>query len=110
MIKGNQVVNGLCKEGVPLFRKDEVVGNTDRNGLWKNDRVYQERVERPQATNIKVEIYTSVMVQNEVTNHIGALDNVLIVVEGIKKPRIMFCNKLARAGICPQHVLADRRV
>ena len=47
------------------------------------------------------------MVQNEVTNHVGALDDVLVVVEGIKKPRIMFCNELARAGVCPQHVLAE---
>lgn len=101
MIKGNEVVNGLCQEGMALFCEDEVVGNADRDGLGENDGVHQERVQRPQAANVKVEIDTSIMVENEVTNRVGTLDYVVVVVEGIKKPRVMLSDELARASICP---------
>lgn len=40
MIEGDEVVNGLRKEGVSLFGKYEVVGHTDGDGLWQNDGVY----------------------------------------------------------------------
>lgn len=109
MIKGDQVVNGLRQEGMLFFRENEVVGNTDRYCFRENDGVHQKRVEWPQATNVKVEIDTSVVVEHKVTNHVGTLDNVFIVVEGIQKPGVIFCNKLARAGVRPQHVLAGGR-
>lgn len=110
MIKGDEVVNGLRQKGVTLFREDEVIGNTDRYSLWQNDGVHQERVQRAQATNVKVEVDTSVMVQNEVTNRVGTLDHIFVVVEGIKKPRILLSDELARVGIRPQHVLAEAGV
>lgn len=62
MIKGDEVVNGLCKERVPFFCEDEVVGNTNRDGLWENDGIDQERVERSQAADVKVDIDTSIVV------------------------------------------------
>lgn len=110
MIKGNEVVNGLCKEGVPLFCEYKVIGDTDRDGLRENDRIYQEGVQRPQASNVKVKIDAPVMVKNKVTNRVGSLDYIFVVVKGVKEPRIMFRNEFARAGVRPQHVLAGGRM
>lgn len=110
MIKGTEVVNGLRQEGVTFFGEDKVIGNTDRDSFWENDGVYQEWVERAQTTNVKVEVDTSVMVQNKVTNGVGALDDVFVVVEGVKKPRVVLGDEFARIGICPQHVFAEGRI
>jgi hypothetical protein len=62
MVKCHEVVNGLCKERVTFFCKHQVVGDTDGDSFWENDRVNEKGIQRAYASNIEVEIDATIMV------------------------------------------------
>lgn len=46
------------------------------------------------------------MVEDEITNGVGALDVVLVAIKGFKKPWVMFCDEFSRARVSPEFVFA----
>jgi len=106
MVKGDEVVDSLSEERVPLLCKHEVIGDADRNSLGQNDGEYQERIQRPRATDIKVKVYPAVVIKNEITNSICSLNRIRVTVKRVKEPGIVLRDKLAGASVGPEHVIA----
>jgi hypothetical protein len=46
--------------------------------------------------------------ENEVTNDVGALDGVGVVIKRVEEPGVVRRDELTRALICPEHILAGR--
>lgn len=76
VVEGDEVVNGLGEERMPLFCEHEVVGYADRDSAREDDRMYEEGVETAKTTNIQIEIYAAVVMEDKVADSIGALDGV----------------------------------
>lgn len=89
-----------------FLRKHQVVGHTNRDGLWEYNRVHEEGVNWSKAANVQVYVNTTIMVEDKVANSVCTLNWVAVVVERIEEPRIVFRNKFAGASICPEHVSA----
>ena len=96
----------LGHEWMVLLGKHEVVGyaNWDRPG--KDDGEGEQRVDWALAANVNVHVDTTIMVEDEVADGVGTLDGVLVRVKGIEEPGVLGRDELARAGVCPEHVLA----
>lgn len=106
MIKGDEIMDRLGHKGVSLFSKHEVIGDSHRNGLGKDDGVDEERVQWSQATHVKVQVDTAVVVKHEIANRVCSLDWIGVPVESVQEPRIVLCDEFARAGVCPEHIFA----
>ena len=94
-------MNSLFHEGMALFCKYEVVGDTDGDCFWQDYGIYEERVEGSGASDVEVHIDAAIMVQDEVADGVCTLDGICIVVKGIEEPRVMLGDKLAGTGVCP---------
>jgi hypothetical protein len=101
------MVDGLLEEGVHFFGEHEVVGNADGDGYWEDDRVDQQGIKWPETPDVQINVYATVMVENEIANGVRPLNRVLISVERAQKPWIMLRDKLARAGIGPKYILTE---
>ena len=86
MVEIDEIMDGLLKQWVTFFCKHKVVRDANRNGFWKDDGVYEERVYWAKASNIQIDINTSIMVENKVTDSVGTLYGICVVVKGIEKP------------------------
>ena len=86
MVKIDKIMNSLLKQRVVSFCKHKVVGNANGNGFWKDDRVYEKRIDWPKASDIQIDIDASKMIENKVANGVGALNRISIIVKGIEKP------------------------
>ena len=106
VVERDEVVNSLSHEGVTLLGKHEIVGDANRNGFGEDDGVGEERVEWAETADVQVEIDTSIMVQNEITNSVGTLNSVGVTVEGIQEPVVMFSDEFTGTCICPELVFA----
>ena len=95
MVEIDEIVDSLLKQRVVLFCKHKVVRNANGNGLWKDDGEYEERIDWAKASNIQIDIDTSIMIENKVPNSVSTLDGICIIVKGIEKPRIMLCDKFS---------------
>jgi len=83
VIKGDEVVNRLCHERMPLFREHEIIGNADGYGLGEDDREDEERVERAKTANVQVDVHASIVMENEISDGVRPLNGVGIGVESI---------------------------
>lgn len=106
MVEGNEVVNGLGHEGMALLGEHEIIGDADGNGTGKDDGVGEEGIERADATNVEVNVNTTVMIEYEVPDGVGPLDGVGVAVKCVEEPRVLICYELAGTRVCPQFVLA----
>jgi len=106
MVEGAEVVDGLLEKRVALFGEHEVVGNSDRDSLWKDDGVYKKRVNGTPTADVEIHVNAAIMIEDEVADSVSTLDGISVVVERVQEPWIMGCNEFARAGIRPEHVLA----
>lgn len=86
MVEIDEIMDGLLKQWVAFFCKHKVVRDANGNGFRKDDGVYEERVYWAKASNIQIDINTSIMVENKVTDSVGTLYGVCVVVKGIEKP------------------------
>lgn len=106
MVEGDEVVDGLLEERVPLLGEHQVVGDTDGDGFWENDGVLEEGIHGSQAADIQVDVDTAIVVQHKVANGVGTLDRVLVMFKRIEEPWVMGSNEFARGGVCPELVFA----
>lgn len=52
MVKCVEVMNGLIHERMMVGGKDEVIGDTHRNGFGKNDGIYEKGVHWTKTANV----------------------------------------------------------
>lgn len=83
MVEGDEVVDGLLEERMALLCKYKVIRNTDWDGLGKDNRIYQERIHRAETSDIQVEIYSTIIMEDEVAYRIGMLNRVSVTVKGV---------------------------
>ena len=83
VIKSDEVVNRLCHERMPLFRKHEIIGNADGYSFGEDDREDEEGVERAKTADVQVDVHASIVMENEISNGVGPLDGVGIGIEGV---------------------------
>jgi hypothetical protein len=95
VVKSNEVVDSLIHEGVVRRGKDEVIRNTDGDGLWEYNGVCEEGIEWLCAANVEIEVDTAIVVEDEVSDGIGTLDGVGVAVKGREEPWVVFFNELA---------------
>lgn len=72
-----------------------VVGDAGWVGAAYPGGVGEERVEAAVAAIVEVYVYTTKVVENEVSNCVCALDGLRVVVEGGEEPWIFGCYELA---------------
>jgi hypothetical protein len=117
-----QSMDGMVHERRALGGKYEVVGNTDlelaqedpsgRLTYRLSDRqndipvALQEVVHAAPTSDIQVHVYTSKVVQNIVSDRIGALDGVGVRIEHVQMVRVMRFDEFARGLVGPEHILA----
>jgi hypothetical protein len=65
-----------------LFGKHEVIRHAHWDSLWEDDRIYEERVQRSKASNVQIEVYSTIMVKDEITNCISTLYRIGIAIKG----------------------------
>jgi hypothetical protein len=106
VVKGNEVVDRLEEEWMPLLSKDKVVGDADGVCLWENDGKVEEGIHGPLTANVEVDIDATIVMQNKIPDHVGTLDGIWVVVVGVEEPRVMFRNELPGRIVCPELVLA----
>ena len=46
------------------------------------------------------------MIENEITDGVGALDGELVTVEGVQEPWVVFLDEITRGFVCPEDILA----
>lgn len=109
MVEGGEIVDGLSHEGVTLLGEHEVVGDANRNSLGEYDGICEERVEGTEATNIKIEVYTTEVIKDEVADGVCTLDGVGVTVESVKEPGVVFSDELAGTCVGPEFILAARK-
>jgi hypothetical protein len=109
VIEGDEVVDDEVHEGRVLLGEHKVVRNADRNRGGKNDGEIKERVHVATAADVEIHVDTAKAVKDEVANDVGALDGVLVAVEGVEEPGVVVLDELAGSGIRPQLELAARR-
>lgn len=95
MIEGGEIVYGLLHEGMAFGGEHEVVGDPDRNSLGEDDGMNKELVHWAEAADVQVDVNPSVVMQHEVSNGVGALYHVWVVVISVQKPRIVLLDKLS---------------
>lgn len=89
---------------MPLLGKHEVVGDADGDCLGKDNVVSEKGVERAEAADVKVEIDTTKVVEDEVPDSVCTLDGVGVAIEGLEEPGVILSNELASTGIGPEFV------
>jgi hypothetical protein len=62
MVKRDEVVDGLLKEGMALFSKHEVVGDTDGDGLGKNHGILEQGVHGAETADVEVYVDAAIVV------------------------------------------------
>lgn len=67
-------------------RAHSIIGDTSRKSPTDPGRVGEQRVETAVASIVEVDINTSKVVQDKVTDGVGALDGVRVAVEGLEEP------------------------
>lgn len=50
------------------------------------------------------------MIEDEIANGVGALDGPLVAVKCVEEPWVMLLDEVTRRFVCPEDVLAARRV
>ena len=83
MIEGDEVVDRLRHEGMPLFREHEIIGNTNGYRFGEDNRKDEERIERTKAADVQVDVYASVVMENEISDCVGSLNGIGIGVESV---------------------------
>jgi hypothetical protein len=72
--------------------------------------VLEQRIESAETANIEVEVYTAEMVEDEIANGVGALDGPLVAIKCVEKPWVVLLDEVTRGFVCPEDVLAAKRV
>lgn len=106
VVERDEVVDRLRHERVALCAEHEVVADADGDRLGEDDGVLEERVEWAVAAYVEVEVDAAVVVQHEVADGVGALDVVLVAVEGGEEPGVFVGDERARGLVCPELELA----
>lgn len=52
MVEGDEIVNGLVKQGMTLFSKNEVIRHANWDSLWENNGIYEEGVQGTKTSNV----------------------------------------------------------
>ena len=73
-------------------------GDGEAHPCW----VGKKGVKIPLASVVQINVYSSIGVEDEVSDGVGALDGKWVVVKGLQEPRVLFCYKLARFLIGPE--------
>ena len=50
---------------------------------------------------VEINVGSTVVGKHEVPNGVGALDGVVVAIEGVQEPRVFCSNKVARFLVCP---------
>lgn len=84
----------------------KVVGDSQRVRPRQNDREGEQGVHRTKTANVQIDVDTTVVIQDEVTDSISALDRIRVAVEGLEEPGVLLRDELARGNVSPESVLA----
>lgn len=108
VVESRKTVDSAVHECRTLGRKDQVVGDTDGLGDWKDDLpiTLQERVQTSSTADIKVHVDTAKVVEDKVPDRIRSLDRELVRVVHVKVSRVVLGNEFSREIVGPKHVLA----
>lgn len=95
-----------------------VVGNASGNGTTHPRRVSKQRIqttvaalrqlemtfkqEYKQTYIIKVNVCSAVVGEHKVTNRVRALNRVLVAIERVEEPRVLFGDKVTCLFVCPE--------
>jgi len=94
-VVAGQVVNDTQEEWVTRNRAHCVVGDTGRQSAAHPGGVGEQRIQATVATIVQVEINTTVVGEDKVTDRVGALNGVFVVVKGLEEPGVLGSDKLA---------------
>jgi len=83
MIESDEVVYRLRHERMTSLREHEVVGNSNRFRFGEDNWVYEEGVEGAKATDVQIDIHAAIVVEDEISNGVGALNGVGVCVERV---------------------------
>lgn len=107
-VVGLQEFDNTEEEGVLRNRSHRIVGDTSRSGTTNPRRVSEKRIQAAVAAIVKVNVGSTVVGQDKVTDRVGALDGVLVAIEGVKEPGVFFGDKVTRFLVGPENVLVIR--
>ena len=79
-----------------------IIAYTGRYGSPKPRWVAEKGIEAAIAAVIEIKIYTSVMIENEISDGISTLDRIRIRVEGIEEPFVFFRDEGAGFLVSPE--------
>ena len=86
------------------LREHEVVGNSNGFRFGEDNWVYEEGVEGAKASDVQIDVHAAIVMENEISNGVGALNGVGVCVERVKEPRVMLCDELPRTCVRPEHI------
>lgn len=95
MIERDQIVDCLRYERVAFLSEHEVVRYANRNRLGKDDRVDEQAIQRPATSHVKVEVNASIVVEDEITDSVCALDRICVRIVRVYEPGVFVCDEFS---------------
>ena len=104
-----ELLNNAHEERVVRHGAHCVVGDTGGHSLAHPGRVRKQRFEFAVAAIVKIDVYTAIVVEDEVADGVGSLDGVGVVLEGLVEPLVFVLDELQTGFVGPQLVFPIRR-
>lgn len=101
-IVGLQRLDHTDKEGMLRNCAHRIVADSRGHSASNPSWITKERVEASVAAVIQINIYTTVVSKDEVTDGISSLDGEGVVVESFEEPRVFASDELTRSFVGPQ--------
>lgn len=102
------LVDNILEERVMGNGTHGIVGDSSGHSLAHPGRIREQRLKLTVAAIVQIEVDTAVVVQNEVSDGVGAFNRVRIVPERLFEPFVFLVDELQARIIGPQLVLPIR--
>lgn len=94
-VVARQIVNDTQEEWVTRDRAHCIVGDTGRQSAAHPGGVREQRVQTTIAAIIQVEINTTIVGEDKVTDRVGTLNGIFVVVKRFEEPGVLGSDELA---------------
>nr|POE76215.1 hypothetical protein CFP56_59694 [Quercus suber] len=100
-----QLLDDPHEEGMLGHGAHDIVADAGGDGAAEEGRVGEQGLERAVAAVVHVDVDAPVVGEDEVADGVGALDGILVALEGLEEPRVLLRDEVCGALVRPQLVL-----